>query len=189
MDTEALLKLAEECVVSNESPGKLASMVRRPYIRYYEFLFNLARETKPELMVELGTNQGISALHFKAGHTSCQVITIDIKTSPKVKKNLKENNIILIESDSVEAACKVPSNIDVLFIDANHTYKSVKNDFEAYLPKVKKGGIILFDDISFDRFYKSHPKSGMDRFWSELKGDKVDLGILHAGPGFGGLIK
>jgi cephalosporin hydroxylase len=37
-------------------------------------------------------------------------------------------------------------NIDLLFIDGDHTLDGVKNDFERYNKYVKKGGFIIFDD-------------------------------------------
>lgn len=40
-------------------------------------------------------------------------------------------------------------SIDFCFIDANHTYDFIKRDIEAYLPKMKKGGVISGHDISY----------------------------------------
>jgi hypothetical protein len=37
-------------------------------------------------------------------------------------------------------------SIDYLHIDADHTYEGVSADFEAYLPKVKRGSIITLHD-------------------------------------------
>ena len=36
--------------------------------------------------------------------------------------------------------------LDVLFIDGDHTFDGVKNDYERYEKYVKKGGFIIFDD-------------------------------------------
>lgn len=40
------------------------------------------------------------------------------------------------------------NSLDFVFIDANHTYEFVKNDLAAWLPKVKKGGIIAGHDYN-----------------------------------------
>jgi hypothetical protein len=40
-------------------------------------------------------------------------------------------------------------SIDILHIDGNHTESVALNDAKTYLPKVKKGGYIWFDDINW----------------------------------------
>lgn len=41
-------------------------------------------------------------------------------------------------------------SIDFLFLDANHTYEFISKDIPAYLPKMKKGGVISGHDWSDD---------------------------------------
>lgn len=56
-------------------------------------------------------------------------------------------------SDSAEAAKKYPDahdgeGLDFVFIDADHSYGSVRADIAAWLPKVKSGGIIAGHDFA-----------------------------------------
>jgi predicted O-methyltransferase YrrM len=37
--------------------------------------------------------------------------------------------------------------LDFLFIDGDHTYEGVKQDFEMYTPLVRKGGLVAMHDI------------------------------------------
>jgi predicted O-methyltransferase YrrM len=59
----------------------------------------------------------------------------------------------------------LPRWIDVLFIDADHAYESVRADYETWLPYVKVGGLILFHDI---RPLYPHIE-GSARHWAELQ--------------------
>ena len=52
-----------------------------------------------------------------------------------------------VRKPSIEAAKDfVDGSIDIVYIDANHTYEEVKKDIQAWLPKIKKGGIISGHD-------------------------------------------
>jgi cephalosporin hydroxylase len=51
--------------------------------------------------------------------------------------------------------------IDFIFIDGDHTYEGVRNDFEMYKRLIKRGGYIAFHDTVY--------AEGVKRFWSEIK--------------------
>lgn len=53
----------------------------------------------------------------------------------------------VIKKDSIEAAKDVADgSLDFVFIDADHSHKSVKEDITAWAEKVKKGGIVSGHD-------------------------------------------
>ena len=60
------------------------------------------------------------------------------------QRTLKEHRdkISFIISDSAQAIPKLPKKIDFVYIDANHSYESVKTDISEYYPIVRKGGVI-----------------------------------------------
>lgn len=60
--------------------------------------------------------------------------------------------------------------IDFLFIDGDHTYKGVKQDFEMYSPFVKKGGLIGFHDINDSQRHRDR-NVYVSKFWNEIKHD------------------
>ena len=96
---------------------------------------------------------------------------------PAFFKSFSTNNqkIVLIRKDShkqftlqkIENILK-NKQIDILFIDGDHTYKGVKRDFQMYSPLVKKNGIIVFHDI-----VKVPPEIALNvdvnKFWNEIK--------------------
>lgn len=64
---------------------------------------------------------------------------------------------------SIEAAKTIEDDLDFVYIDANHNYEYVKQDIEAWYPKLKKGGILSGHDYptlsvqkAVDEFVKSH---------------------------------
>jgi predicted O-methyltransferase YrrM len=73
------------------------------------------------------------------------------------------SELILAEVTEVLAGREV----DLLFIDGDHSYHGVKQDFEMYFPLVKRGGVIVLHDIADHS--STCPGCTVDRFWSELK--------------------
>lgn len=57
---------------------------------------------------------------------------------------------------------------DFLFIDGDHSYKGVEQDFKDYSPFVKKGGIIAFHDIIISEQHHSR-NVYVGEFWNYLK--------------------
>jgi hypothetical protein len=55
-----------------------------------------------------------------------------------------------IRKKSVDAAKDFADNsLDIVYLDASHDFHSVKNDINAWFPKVKQGGILAGHDIAF----------------------------------------
>jgi predicted O-methyltransferase YrrM len=80
---------------------------------------------------------------------------------------LFENFLSIVRKDSVQAAGYFRDNsIDFVFIDALHTYEGVKADAEAWLPKVRPGGIIA----GHDSFTRVHPgvKKAVDELFPNV---------------------
>jgi len=64
-------------------------------------------------------------------------------------KNIKGLPINPVRMDSLEAVKRYKDgSLDFVFIDASHDYVNVKADGEAWLPKVKKGGVIAGHDYT-----------------------------------------
>jgi hypothetical protein len=82
--------------------------------------------------------------------------------------------ITIVKKDSLAAASDFPDkHFDLIFIDAAHDYPSVTKDINAWLPKLKDGGIIGGDDY--------HPAwFGVVKAVDEIFGDKVQKDLLQA---------
>lgn len=57
-----------------------------------------------------------------------------------------------IKLPSVEAAAIAPSMNDTVLIDANHSYESTLQDIEAWLPRVRTGGLLIGHDFGATAF-------------------------------------
>ncbi len=57
----------------------------------------------------------------------------------------------LIRDDSIGASKQIEDeSLDLVWIDANHGYEWVRDDINAWFPKVKSGGIVSGDDYSLE---------------------------------------
>lgn len=125
----------------------------------------LARRVLPgEKIVEVGSFLGRSSCALALGSemgSLCIIHAVDthaglpgihsegtlseFKTNLRVKKFTK--TVIVHQGSSTDIANSWKSKtIGLLFIDGNHDYKSVKNDFESWLPHLSQGGLIAFHD-------------------------------------------
>lgn len=72
---------------------------------------------------------------------------VDINKTEELEDLLsKVERLIFYHEDSLELAKRYERKISVLFIDGNHSYDGCKADIEAWLPHMKKGGVVLFHD-------------------------------------------
>jgi cephalosporin hydroxylase len=66
-------------------------------------------------------------------------------------------------------------DFDMLFIDGDHSYEGVKNDFIFYSPLVKKNGYIIFHDILDTEYHRNLPPPDgpclVALFWNKIKGN------------------
>lgn len=84
--------------------------------------------------------------------------------------NSHDKNLIATVHDN-----NIYNDIDMLHIDGDHTYEGVKADFENFKSLVKKGGMIVFHDIS--------GIPDVANFWNEVKAmyPETFREIIHEG--------
>lgn len=109
------------------------------------FLYELAQ--KMDKIAELGSYKGRSTYALCSGCHG-QVLTIDdfsMTDRQSLYRNVGHfNNLTIIDGKSDEFALP----IDMLFIDADHTYEAVKKDIETWRPYVKR--LICGHDYDID---------------------------------------
>ena len=138
------------------------------WVGHIPFAFWIVEAAKPGVLVELGTHSGNSYFSFCQAvkrlnlRTLCYAVDSwqgdehsgyygeDIFQAVSEKNRLEYDSFSrLIRSQFDEARGRFDdASIDLLHIDGLHTYEAVKHDFENWLPKMSKSGIILLHDTN-----------------------------------------
>ncbi len=130
------------------------------------YLYNTAKKLNGKTIVEVGSWKGRSSNALLTGNDKGIVFCLDtwqgssnieddtnwMAKQENILSQFKANtcqfnNLVFIQKDSIVGANDfADQSIDMIFIDANHTYEGVKADILAWLPKVKIGGLITGHD-------------------------------------------
>lgn len=159
------------------------------------FAFAVMQMLQPKIFVELGTHKGDSYCAFcqtvKRLNLDCTCFAVDTWGGDEhagfygaeVYDELFEYHQPLYSLFSTllkmrfdEASSRFSDyTIDLLHIDGLHSYDAVKHDFEIWLPKMSKQGVVLFHDTNVrkDGF-------GVWKLWEELRERFPYFEFLHS---------
>lgn len=149
------------------------------------FAYDLVRNLKPKVIVELGSYKGTSSSSFMQGVKDAGLdtdmyfvdswegeeqtgfYTEDVYTifTNMVKKYFSELKVHPLKMYFEEALKQFDDkSIDILHIDGLHTYEAVKKDYDTWKRTVTDEGVILFHDIKVPNF-------GVKEVWEEVKAE------------------
>ena len=139
-----------------------------------KFVLRYAVRVPPHsVMLELGVCHGrtFAALALAAMATDSRVFGIDHfgleGSGEEVRESLRQRGITnwtLFEANTHDMGWKTP--IDLLVVDAGHDVANVKPDIEDYVPHVKPGGYVFFDD--YDEPYDPDSPHWAVRHYADL---------------------
>ena len=111
---------------------------------------------------EIGTCYGAYAERLYQNIPGLKLIAVDNWDNPETSRRERDRKVsvetkaraklapygtIIVKKSSMEAVKKVPDeSLDFVYIDAGHTYKSVKEDIREWSKKVRPGGIVSGHD-------------------------------------------
>lgn len=168
----------DEVVAAALSTAEIAPLqVRTELTRLAE----IVSAEQPSRILEIGTGCGgtLFALAW-AAPVGARLLSLDLTVYPAERRLLyrtfaKGRRVDAWEADShlERTRDRVAAHfghqpLDILFIDGDHTYESVRRDYELYAPLVREDGIIAFHDI-VDGPYEA--VADAPRFWKEVRPD------------------
>lgn len=161
--------------------------IRPVQVRWeFEQLASLVRDLKPKGAMEIGTHNGGTLYTLcRLADPAAIIISLDLPrgrfgggyhplkipiyrrfAGPRQRLHLVRDDS---HSDKTREHIRGLLNgqqLDYLFIDGDHTYEGVKQDFEMYSPFVRRGGVVAFHDIA-EHFEKKDCQ--VHRFWNEIR--------------------
>ena len=168
--------------------------------RHVPFGYDLVALLKPEKLVELGTYRGESFFAFAQSvqenslPTTCYAVDTwqgdehaEYDDGEEMFAGVEAHRAAhysgfthLLRCTFDEARAQfAEGSIDLLHIDGLHTYEAVKNDFDTWLPKAAKNGIIIFHDVEERR-----DDFGVWKLWGEIAPQYPSFSFRH-GHGLG----
>jgi predicted O-methyltransferase YrrM len=147
--TDKLLQEIEEFTLNHHEHSNMLSGPLQG-----KLLEMLSKLLKPQLILEVGTFMGYSALCLAKGLQSNGFLhTIELRDADAdiaqnyFTKSSQSNQIILHRGNALEIIPNLDKDWDLVFIDADKT--NYVNYYELTLPRLKKGGVILADNVMF----------------------------------------
>jgi predicted O-methyltransferase YrrM len=143
----------------------------------------------PRTVLEIGTaNGGTLFLLTRVAAPDARLVSIDLRhgqfgggypawRAPLYRSFARDaQRVELVVGDSHEPRTREHVNrlldgraLDLLFVDGDHSYEGVKQDFADYAPSVRPGGLVAFHDIVPSGPRKHGDPGGVPTFWRELK--------------------
>jgi cephalosporin hydroxylase len=179
--------------ITKESLSKLEyisqNMENKTFHKHTHILYDIRTELgeSPITYLEIGSYAGgsISLMSSHDYPTNCYSLDLGSPISPDVVErnvskfknekstfkyfqgNSQDSSIINLVNSQIK-------EVDILFIDGDHSRSGVFNDFKNYSELVKKGGYIAFDDY-LDYQYSPEVRDAVDTIVSNLSNDEYDV--------------
>jgi predicted O-methyltransferase YrrM len=138
----------------------------------FKKLMDFLNDTKNKrYALEIGSNYGGTT--FGLCHLYENVLTIDIKHDPnfdRIKEIFPTYNYIISDSRSNNTVNYIKNlgiKFDFIFIDGDHSYEGVKNDYEKYKQFLSEEGFMAFHDIVESKETEEYDIF-VSKLWNEL---------------------
>ncbi len=145
-ETDLLYRLNRETHLKVMNPRMLSGHLQGSFLTF------VSKMIKPKHILEIGTYTGYSTLCLAEGLSEDGVIDtieIDVELEDMIRKYFSQTplneKINLIIGDALKLVPEISIDYDLIFIDAEKRHYT--DYYKMLLPKVKKGGIMLVDNV------------------------------------------
>jgi len=137
--------------------------------RLAQLIYRLAKDSRPQHIVELGTCLGITTAYLSKACPEADIVTIEgcPQTAKVAYRNFQDLDLPNVElqvgnfDDLLPKVVADATRLDFVYIDGNHRKDATLNYFNWCLPKVHEHSLLIFDDIYWSK--------GMKEAWEEIK--------------------
>ena len=143
--------------------------------KYYSDEFTPRKDEEINIL-EIGVRFGDSIRLWREWFTKGDVVGIDVLYTEKAQNLLKDMNVNIIIDDAYSDECikSIPNDFfDYIIDDGPHTLESQLKCVESYLPKLKKGGKLIIEDIENWRTDVPKLKELGEKLGIECEGDFI----------------
>jgi Methyltransferase domain len=141
-------------------------------------LLKIAVCTEPKRLMEIGSFRGYTAL-FLARHISPDAKIVAIDRHPDHGEAYRKTSFVSMierrvgETDRAMFVRDEAASYDFIFVDADHSYQSVRKDTELVLPLLAPAGFIVWHDYANWGYFSG--QNGVPEYLGEL-GAKLPIG-------------
>jgi predicted O-methyltransferase YrrM len=157
--------IAREAVEDHKAAQKEGELART---------LTLLRRIKPRNILEIGGFFGGTAWAFDQVKAPGKTVIVDsFRLEGRLEEAVNFEHINANSQDplTLEAVKDAFGGepVDFLFIDGDHSYACVRQDFRLYAPLVRSGGMIGFHDVSVEQVARNRGGHDVIPLWNQVR--------------------
>jgi predicted O-methyltransferase YrrM len=176
--------------ISMQCPAIAPQQIKSEFLELAE----LVEKQNCKNILEIGTYRGGTLFVFsQLSDPKATIISLDysmtfigkflrIAQSPFLKRFIRRGQSLFLlrkDSHSPKTLAMVQDilkgqKLDFLFIDGDHRYSGVREDFEMYAPLLRSGGILAFHDVA-----RKEAPDEVYKLWDEIKPGYKHTEFVH----------
>ena len=121
--------------------------------------------------VDIGYNKDLPEGYLRSAERNVSKFKNPISSFVLIEGDSHADEIVNTTREKIEES---EGSLDILFIDGDHLYDGVMQDFLNYSTLIKSGGYVIFDDY-LDWIYSPHVKHAVDNIVNNIIGGEYEI--------------